>query len=142
MPWAAGLALSLIGTGLSYMQQRKAQSAQEEAATQQNNLADLENRRARVQAVREARIKRQQMIAAAGATGSLGSSGLSGGTSSLASQLGSNVGFANQRQAISTNVTNLENKATRAQNQAGIYSSISNIGNTIFSDLGGYKNIF
>lgn len=142
MPWAAGLAVSLIGTGLSYMQQRKAQKAQEEAAQQQNNLADLENRKARIQAVREARIKRQQMIAAAGATGSMESSGLAGGTSSLASQLGSNVGFANQRQAISTNVMNLTNKATKAENQAGIYSAIGDIGDTIFSDLGGYNNLF
>lgn len=142
MPWLAGLAISAAATAYSMKQQSKAAKAQKEAAQQQNNLASLENRKARIKAVREARIKRASMVAEGQAQGAQYSSGVAGGTSSIGSQLGANIGLANQREAFSTNITNLQNKAVGYQNKAAIGSAVGKIGGNIFSDLGGWDNLF
>jgi hypothetical protein len=142
MPWLAGLAITAAATAYSIKQQSTAAKAQKEAAQQQNNLASLENRKARIKAVREARIKRAAMVAEGQAQGAQYSSGLAGGTSSLGAQLGANIGLANQREGFSQNIANLQNKAITAQNRAGIAGAVGKLGGSIFSDLGGWDNLF
>lgn len=138
----AMMAISAIGTGVSIAQQSKAAEAQKEAAQQENNLASLENRKARIKAVREARIARAQTIAQGEASGALGSSGVAGGTSSIQSQLGSNIGFANQREAFSQNIAGLQNKAISAQNKANTFGTIGQFAGTVFNQMGGFDTIF
>jgi len=138
----AMMAISAIAAGASIRQQSKAAEAQKEAAQQENNLASLENRKARIKAVREARMARAQTIAQGEASGALGSSGIAGGTSSIQSQLGSNIGFANQREAFSQNITGLQNKAITASNRANTFGAISKITGTAFNQMGGFDTIF
>ena len=138
----AMMAISAIGTGVGIAQQSKAAEAQKEAAKQENNLASLENRKARIKAVREARIARAQTIAQGEAAGALNSSGVAGGTSSIQSQLGSNIGFANQQEAFSKNITGLQNQAIIAQNKASTAGAIGNLAGSIFTQMGGFDTIF
>lgn len=139
---AAGLALSAAGTAYSMHQQNKQGKLAEKAADQANNLAELENRKARIRAVRDARIKRANMMAQGQAAGAQFSSGVAGGTSSIGSQLGSNIGFQQTRTGVSQNIANLQNQGQQAANKGQIGSAFAGIGDTIFSDFGGYKSLF
>ena len=76
---------------------------QKQAAEQQQAARRLQARRQNVQALREAQIKRAMLQQSAAQTGTLDSSGFEGGVSSLQSQLGSNIGFANQLTAFGEN---------------------------------------
>ena len=137
MPWAIGLAVSAIATAYSITQQRKSAKAQEEAADQQQALTDLENRKARARAVRDARIQRAAMIQGASDVGATGSSAVEGAKGAIGSQLGSAIGFSQMKQAFGQNIASAQSKAARYDQNAALGQSIGSIGKGIYRDTGG-----
>lgn len=89
----AGLVLTAVGTFQSIQSQKK-------AAKKQDKLNALQAQRERRQAIREARIERAQVLNSGIQVGAGESSAVSGGISSVASQLGSNLGFSNQTEKL------------------------------------------
>lgn len=80
------LATAVIGTAVSYDQNKKAQAAQEEAKEISSAQQKAEAIRARRQSARQARVRRAQIEQAAANTGTGGSSGELGAVSAIASQ--------------------------------------------------------
>jgi len=125
---------------------KKAAQAQQEASAAQGRSASVEAQRARIAQVREARIRRGQVISA-GANAGMGatSSGIGGAVGSIASQMGENIGNIGQQQTFAQetgvalqNAANQEVKAARWQ-QIGQFSQ--SIFNTAVS-VGTKKGIF
>ena len=95
----------IVATAVSVDQSRQAAKAQEKAQELSQRRADLEAARARRQQVREARIRRAQIIAQSQAVGGEGSSAEAGATGSLQSQLGANLSFLDQTQQLSRQIS-------------------------------------
>lgn len=75
-------------------------NAQKESIAAQGRMAEVEAQRARLAQVREARIKRAQIISTSTSTGlGEGTSGVSGATSSISTQESSNIGIIGQTQS-------------------------------------------
>ena len=108
------------------MGQRSAE-AQKKAQAAQSQMNQLEAHKARVQAVREARIKRAQLLSES--TMGEGTSGIAGGTSSIASQLGSNIGFQNVRQDIGTRISNANQESINASANQQMFGTIFSVAN-------------
>ena len=99
---ALGIA-SLFFTGVSIAQQVKASQQAKELAEEQKKeqsasrrLAEIRNRRQRVEELRKERIARATLINAGYQTGVGKSSGVLGGSAAIRSQAASNIGFLNQ----------------------------------------------
>jgi hypothetical protein len=134
---AISLAITAASAYASHKSRQRSAKFQKEQAEQSNMLADVENRRNRVKAIREARIKRAQIVAQGESVGAQLSSGVAGGVSSVASQLGSNIGFQNYQTGVSKNIAGIGNQAIQSQNRGDLYQSIGGIGQTIFSAYSG-----
>lgn len=132
MPWAIALAVTVATTAYSIKQQQKAAKAQEEAAEQQQAMTDLENRKERARAVREARIQRAAMVQGASDTGTTGTSALAGAKGAIGSQLGSAIGFSQMKQAFGHNIADAESEARKAENRAQTAQSIGSASRSIF----------
>ena len=123
---------AVVGAGAAVVGTVQARSASKKAAAaqqQQNDLATARNRR---QGIREAQLKRAQVIASAEGIGAGESSGAFGGVGGIGSQLGADLGFGSQQGALSNIITQ---QNLRAQNASGIAS----LGLTAFSAVGGIK---
>ena len=103
----------------------------------------LSFQRARIAQVREARIRRAQVLSAAGNEGiGASSSGVVGATSSITSQEAGNIGFINQTQDFSQQITAANNTAVDAQVSAAKWQAIGNITGSIFGAKGSFTTIF
>lgn len=121
-----GVALVLGGIGLYQVDQtRKAAKAQERAAGEslaaqkrayaaEKQRADISTIRSIRQNIRQARLASSSMVNTGYQTGAVGSSGLAGGTSSIGSQVASNVNYT----GTSSYLTNLSNINQLASSQA------------------------
>lgn len=150
---AASLAVGVGGAYMSYRQQRAASRAQQEALDQQKLIqgeqqaANAEASAAeRRQQVREARIRRAQILQSAANTGTAQSSGEFGALSSISTQLNTNMGSnssqinrANRVSGISQNIANLQSSAAQSSMNAGVFNTLSNLGSSIFSSAGGWN---
>jgi len=121
---AAGAAV--VGTVMSYNAQKDQAKAQKESIAAQGRAAAVEEARKRTQAVREARIKRA-MIENAATTQGVGGSGLSGGTSSVASQMGANIGYSNQMQSFGAQASAANQRAADAGASASMWQGIGSL---------------
>jgi hypothetical protein len=149
---AAAAATAVVGGTLeSSKQQKKAREATERATEQsrvqfaaEQRKADIQNVRSVRQQIRQARLAQGSMVNTAAQTGGMGGSALAGGTSSVNSQLGSNLDYmsqvAKENTAIgtaalgySTEMANASIAGSKAANAANIAST----GMTIFSAVGG-----
>lgn len=131
----AALGAGIGGQVASIGEQQEAQAQQRRAARAQRRIADIQAARQRSEAVREATIARgrvENVSAAAGGT----SSRAAGASSSLGSQLGSNLGFSFQTQAISSQASSALQRAADAQTRSSIFSSISNVGMSLYTNAG------
>ncbi len=124
-------AVSKVGQGvLGYMAQRKKASGERAANALQRKQQEYATRRQRRSAIREAQIRRAQTMSAAGSAGALGGSAISGGLGSLASQLGSGLGYSSLQSSISGDIYNIQRSTNSSLSRlAGISS--------IFGALGG-----
>jgi len=159
----------------AYAQREKANKIQQNALAEQNKLekrkANVLAQRSRVQSIREARIKRGQLVQGAALSGTQGSSGEIGASSSISSQLTGNLAFGNTMTGIATEMgqNNLDtqgalgdvnlalsgisntNSAAQASSQTAqakassdgaTASAIGGLGSSIFNAAGGFKTIF
>lgn len=89
--------------------------AQKESIAAQGRIAQVETQRQRISQVREARIRRAQVIASAGATGlGPGTSAISGATSSITTQESANIGTLNQTQTFAGEASAANQRAADA----------------------------
>jgi hypothetical protein len=139
MPTAA--AVALISTGVSIQQGRQSAKAQRKASDAQQRIADAQTAREKRGQVREARIRRAEVISQAEATGASGSSGEMGATSSIQSQLGSNLGHLNYVQGQAQYASRQLQQAAKFQSNAATAQAIGNVaGQAAGPD--GFKNLW
>ena len=124
----AALGVGLAGTGASAFQQRKAQKEQKKARRAQDQQQEIQNRRSRRAAIREAQIKREQVLNFAAAGDFEGSSSVQQARGSISSQLGTNIGFSEAISAGNRNISAALGRAQSAQFGAGIAQSIGGLG--------------
>ena len=89
-------AIQIASTVASFAASKSQAKAQKQSIAAQQRISDAQSARERVQAVREARIRRAQILASTGNQGiAPTSSGPAGAVSSISSQLGSNIANIN-----------------------------------------------
>lgn len=144
MPFAyAALAVSVVSAGASYSQQKKAAKEQKKAQEAEKRASSVEAARARMEQIREARIRAARIKAQAGAEGTgMVSSGIAGALSSIGSQTGANIGAINVQQGFANEATAALQRAASAQSKAATWQQIGQVSGSIFSDLGGFTSIF
>lgn len=123
----AGLAMSISSANAQADAAKKAQRAQSRAASAQ---AQQE----RIKQIREARIRRGQMMAgAAGQGAGLASSGVAGGSSSISSQMGNNIGNINVQEGFAQIASRYNQQAADAGAKMQQWQGISSLGMSMFS---------
>lgn len=116
--------IAAAGTVISSIQQSAAQKKSIEA---QQKIADAQAARERIQAAREARIRRAQILASTGNQGiGAASSGPAGAVSSIGSQLGANIANINT-------IQNFAQQASKANQQAADASAMGAAFQTAFN---------
>jgi hypothetical protein len=124
-------------------------AAQRESIAAQGRSASVEAQRQRVAQVREARIRRAQILSSAGNTGlGVGSSAVVGATSSVSSQAGANIGsigqhqtFASEASAASQRAADAGARVAQAGAKAQQWQAIGSIAGSIFQTQGGFTSL-
>lgn len=151
-----GLAVAAGGTALSYSQQRRAQSLQEDAADDQRRGNAIQSAQQAQQAaqerrqqIREERIKRASILNSSENSGASGSSGEMGATGGMSTQLGANLGMNGSAilagQAITgfgQSAANNIQSAQTAQGRGQMWGQVAGIGGSMFGQAGGWQTIF
>jgi hypothetical protein len=138
---AVAATIAAVGAAASIHQGRQAAKAQRKAGAAQQRIADAQTARERRGQVREARIRRAEVISQAEATGASGSSGAMGATSSIQSQLGSNLGHINYVQGQSQYASRQLQQAAKFQSNAATAQAVSNLAGK-FAGPDDFKNMF
>ena len=136
-------AISLVSTiqqaGAAKDQARAQRSAQEA----QQRSSEFQAQRERIRAVREARIQRATMETGAGAAGvGMGSSGVVGAASSMASQLGANIGAQNVQRGFAQIASQANQAAANAAAKGAQWQAIGGLSNQLLTSQGGWAAIF
>jgi hypothetical protein len=140
---AIGLAGTVISAGMSMSAQKKQASAQKNAAAAQARQANLEAQRARIAQVREARIRRANVIQSGTNSGlGAGSSGLGGAVGSISSQESNNLGNIGVAQDFASIIGSNMQTAANQQAKAQTWQSIGGASKSIFDNAGGFTTIF
>jgi hypothetical protein len=129
-----GAIAAVAGAGAAVVGTVQAGKAQRRAAQEQQKQQELSNRRQQRAAIREGQIRRAQGLASAQAMGVAGSSVSGGGAASIGSQVGSTLGFSSQMSGLSSNITDLTQKAAT-------WSSVAQIGGSIYQAANGPKRL-
>ena len=122
-----GLAISAASAGFAVKSSfdqakhaKKAAKAQEQAQRLAQGRAELATRKARRQQLREARIRRAQIIQSGINAGvGLGSTATQTAVGGIGTQFGSNIGDISQAQSISTKISEQNRLSARAQTKIG-----------------------
>lgn len=150
---AASAVISLFsGMAQADAQRRQANAmaqsaeAQREANRVEAAQQEVSSGESRRQRVREARIRRAQIIAASGNQGTSGSSGAIGAVGALGSNLGGmnafSLGETTTNRGISANLQRAADFTAQANKFAAQGESARMWGNTFQSALSGFKSIF
>ena len=150
MPIAAPIVGAIIGgaaTVISSVMQSSAledqAAAQREATASQQRAADVQSQKERIKQIREARIRRSQIMASGINMGAgVGTSGIGGAVGSVASQMSENIGTINQMQDFAQDTSRALQKATDAGVEAAGWQMIGNFSKSIFDQSGGFTTIF
>jgi len=125
---------------------KKAAQAQQEASAAQSRSAAVESQRARIQQVREARIRRGQVISAGTAAGlGMGTSGLGGAIGSISTQMAENIGTIGQQQTFAQETGTALQESANQQVKAQRWQQIGQFSQSIFNtsvSVGTKKGIF
>lgn len=135
MPTAAlviGAVASVAGTVMTNRAQKRAAAAKREQQ-------ELNTRRSRRQAIRQAQVARAQAVASASASGAVGSSAALGGQGAVGSQLGSGLGFSTQMSGLSGQISQASSRAQTGQAIAGLGGLGMNFG---LSQGASFSNLF
>ena len=141
-PITIGLAIASLAVGaMSAVNQadaaKAAADAQEDARKEQKASNAEQAAQERRQQIREERIKRAKILQASSNTGVADSSGEAGATGSLATQLGSNIGFNMSQIAHADRSSAFMQKASDFQTDAANWGAIGGISKSIFSATSG-----
>lgn len=124
-----GLLLSIGGGIAQYQSQKEASKQQKAAREAQARMSATEEQRKRIQATREARIRRAMIEGQTTAQGmGTGTSGYAGGTGSVASQFGSNIGHSNVMGDFAAQASAANQKAADAQSSASLWGMVGGFG--------------
>ena len=120
---AAAIAVSVVGGAIAHEESRKSASqAKEGRKLARRGEAAAENENIRQQ-IREERVKRAQLMAAAESSGASGASSESGALSAMRSTVGSNIAFSKGQtvvaDAVSKSMQQAADSATRSQSIQG-----------------------
>lgn len=152
-----GLAITAASAGFSAMQQikqskqaKKRRKAEEEAQRVAQVRADVEARKERRKQLREARIRRAQVIQAnINSGGGISSSVTQGAIGGINTQFGSNIGAINESQGFSRRIStaneqaaSAQSKINQAQSNIQVSNTIGNVGSGIFDRGGGFTTLF
>lgn len=138
---AASLAIGAVSAYNQYQAGQDAADAQKKAQQAQSRSAQVAAQRERLAAMREARIKRAQILSSAGVQG-VGGSGVSGATSSIGSQLGANIGYMNVQEGFAQAASKANQQAANAMSSATNWQAIGGVAQNIFQSQGGFTTIF
>lgn len=147
---AAALAVTATGSFISYRGQKKASKRAEEERRKQRNLQEkqqeVEQQRRVRQNVRQARKARAAALANAVQQGvNIDSSSVRGGTSSIQSQLGSNLGYIQQSgaraSAIGQSIFDQKSAIAQGNRKAALGGTISSVGASVFDAAGGFDTL-
>ena len=140
---AVAVGVSAVSAYMQYESAQDAADAQKEAAAAQGRSAAVEAQQARIKQVREARIRRAQVISSGTNSGmGMGSSGIGGAVGSISSQMGSNIGTINQQQTFAQETSAALQKAADANVTAQGWQMIGNFSQSAFNQAGGFTTIF
>lgn len=137
-----GLVLSATGLVMGYMEQKKAgkradasNKLRREAEEKSEQVANLQNLRAKRAAAREAQAKRADITSTGVAQNVVGSSAVRGSRGSVSTQLSSNLSFLDNSLRTNTQATRLFGEAQDLANQPGstLGKSLASFGGTVFS---------
>lgn len=118
---------------MGYREQKKAARAQKQGIEGQKAMQDLEVRRARLDARRQARAARAASLTAGEAAGvAPGTSGVEGAISSSASSAAANQNFLGGMGVWQGFVLDRQSDVVNAQTQANKWSAIGSLANTVF----------
>lgn len=133
----AALAVSAYSAVESASAQKEAAAAQRKAQSEQKAINASQAAAERRQQIREERIKRAKIVQASTNTGVTDSSGEAGSTSSLSTQLGSNVGQNLGTIQSMNNISNYQQQAANAMTDAADWNAIGSVSQSIFGATSG-----
>lgn len=136
----AAITLGVIAVGLtaaSYSQQRKAAKETAKANRAQQRQAELANARERRNAVRSARVARGSSEAQASLTGMSGGSAAELAVSNIQNQLGENLNFLDNQQALADEAGRANQKAADYSSRAQGYADLASLASKGASTYGG-----
>tara|TARA_R110000744_G_scaffold293208_1_gene403654 strand:+ start:3554 stop:4135 length:582 start_codon:yes stop_codon:yes gene_type:complete len=155
---AAGIVATTVNSQMAAKAQKK-QAKKKFAADQEYNRvtqkkADLQTSRSRVAALREARIKRAQIVQGTANAGLMGggSSSTQGALASNSSQLGQNIGMLGQFEGLSGQLSLLSQQSAtalskfnrigaKADSLNSIFSGVASVANAGIGAMGGISGI-
>ena len=130
---AIGAVIAAGATVKSMNEQKKAGRAQAAASNTQIQMQRTKATRERRQSIRANIAARARMRNQAELTGVAGSSGAEGGTSSVSSQGGSNLGFSSQMSGLGQQFTAFSGQAAQATSKAAMFGGLASLGGSVFS---------
>lgn len=125
-------ATSVVSAVMSADAAKDQARAQRESIASQQRIADVNTARERVQAARQMRIQRAQVLSAASNEG-VGGSGVSGATSSIGSQYGGNVAHMNTMQTFGAQASAANQRAADAGAKAAQWQAIGGLAGSMTS---------
>lgn len=130
---AIGAVVSAGATVKSMNEQKKAGRAQAAATQTQIQMQKTKATRERRQSIRANIAARSRMRNQAELTGVAGSSGAEGGTSSVSTQGGANLGFSSQMSGLGQQFTTFSGQSAQASSKAAMFGSLANLGGQMMS---------
>jgi len=126
---------AMYGTVASMSASNRAMKALKESSRVQIRQQEAQASRERRGAVRRGLIARARAANVAATTGMAETSAFLGGSGSLSSQVGANIGYSGMMSGLSQDITRLSGKAAQAQGQAQLFGQIANLAMP-FADFG------
>ena len=140
-------AASAVMSGVSFFQQKKATSQAADATKRQsdlqNRLNEVNAQRARLNAIRESRIKRAQILTSTtgAGVGVGGTSSSVGGIGAVSTQEATNVQNINKQQGFGQAIGAAQTDYFNAASEAQGWKDIGSISGSIFEASGGFSSL-
>lgn len=131
---------TIASTGFSIYSQSRANQNQESAQKAQQEQQELAAQRERVRAIRQTRIQRAAAVNAASQVGAQDSSSFDA-LGSLTTQLGSNLGYSTQQEALSGFASSRLQRAANFNERAAVFNGVTNLSNFVFNQVGGLNTL-
>ena len=137
-----------VSTVAGFFGQKKATgqaaAAEDRRAALESRLNDVNAQKARIAQMKEARIKRAQIVTStAGAgLGGMGTSSSVGGIGAVSSSEAGNIFNINRASGFASSIGQAKTDYATAAGESAGWQSISNAGSSIFTAAGGFKTLF